>query len=70
MFKDTSQVIANFIMGLLLLAVLALPFMYVWNITLPALVDHVHEISYWQAAGLLILAEILHAHCKISNKSL
>ena len=40
--------------------------MWLWNAILPSLV-HVNNISYWQAAGLLILCRILFGGFKFGS---
>lgn len=55
-----------FIPALLLL--LSLVVMFLWNATLPKLVN-ANPITYWQSAGLLLLCRILFGGFKFGNRN-
>jgi len=42
-------------------ALLALPFSWLWRIALTPAVSDLHPIGYWQAFGILVLASIVAA---------
>ena len=63
-WRDFSAVagfvlLSSFVLNVLWLAVLALPFSWLWNWTLVSLV-HAPEIDYEHAFGVLLLWFILH----------
>lgn len=46
-------------MGLVVIFVLAFPVMFLWNHCLVPAVNGVNAIGFWQALGLMILANVL-----------
>lgn len=54
-----AEAFARLVLLLVKLAVYALPLKWCWNETLPLLFNGVGEITYLQAAMLMLLAELI-----------
>ena len=65
--EDISLAVLVFLFGIMVSFLLAYPVMWLWNYVVPA-VSSLKPLTYWQAWGMWMLAQLLIPTNRISHK--
>ena len=57
--EKVGEFLGAMMVGLVIIAVLAFPVQWLWNICLVPAVNGINAIGFWQALGIMILANVL-----------
>jgi len=60
MNKSIENISIEIGVWVVIMLLMAFPFVWVWNAIMPNIFDGVHTINFWQAFGLMFIANVLN----------
>jgi len=64
-----NKSIENLSIDIVIMLLMIFPFVWVWNAIMPNIFDGVHTINFWQAFGLMFIANVLNKNTDNTESS-